>query len=279
MKPLATLPAAVLAWLLFAPAASAAAATAEPAPDPAIDLFVKKCASCHTIGKGDRVGPDLAGAHERRDRAWLARFIEVPSAMLDTDAVARDLVVKFKGTRMPDLGLSAEQARSLVDLVARCSASPCDLAPAFKPVTAAVPDDAVRGRLLYLGTEPLSGGGPACLSCHTVRGAGGGVGGGLLAKDLTNVFARLGDEALGAALANPAFPLMANIYADKPDEAFALRAFLYEANRATAPDDDSVNPLLFGTIGAGAVLLVLNAAWSRRLRGVRSSIAHGRRSR
>jgi hypothetical protein len=39
------------------------------------ELFSRQCSSCHTIGKGDLVGPDLNGVTGRRDRAWLARFI------------------------------------------------------------------------------------------------------------------------------------------------------------------------------------------------------------
>ncbi len=34
-------------------------------------LFATKCISCHTIGHGDRVGPDLLGVTHARDRAWL----------------------------------------------------------------------------------------------------------------------------------------------------------------------------------------------------------------
>src|SRR6267378_583028 len=45
---------------------------------PSQSLFKKLCAPCHTIGVGDRVGPDLRGATERRQRAWLTRFIRTP---------------------------------------------------------------------------------------------------------------------------------------------------------------------------------------------------------
>src|SRR5215510_2642810 len=34
-------------------------------------LFRKICAPCHTIGVGDRVGPDLRGITRRRDHVWL----------------------------------------------------------------------------------------------------------------------------------------------------------------------------------------------------------------
>ena len=95
-----------------------------------------------------------------------------------------------------------------------------------------------------------------------------------LAADLTHVFARLGDEGLDAALKNPAFPLMNKIFADHPletDEAFVLRAFLYEANRRGETTDSNASLPLFGVLGTVVVLVLLNAFWSRRLRGVMAS--------
>src|SRR5262247_2965138 len=41
-------------------------------------LFQSRCGACHTIGQGDRVGPDLAGVTTRRDRTWLARYLAEP---------------------------------------------------------------------------------------------------------------------------------------------------------------------------------------------------------
>ncbi len=40
---------------------------------PGQTLFIKTCASCHTVGKGDRVGPDLASLSARRSRDWTVR--------------------------------------------------------------------------------------------------------------------------------------------------------------------------------------------------------------
>src|SRR5262245_56003459 len=37
-------------------------------------LYTKICAPCHTIGVGDRVGPDLRGVTQRRDRGWFPDF-------------------------------------------------------------------------------------------------------------------------------------------------------------------------------------------------------------
>ncbi len=255
-------------------AAQAPAAEAKP-QDPMEALFGRKCASCHTVGKGKRVGPDLKNAHQRRDAAWLKRFIQTPSSMLDSDPDARAMVKEYNNVRMPDLGLSDEEATAMVEIIERCSTQTCNLSPAFTPVTKAVQADFDAGEALFLGHTRLENGAPPCVACHTVQGVGGFIPGGELAKDLTNVFARLGDEGLDAALRNPAFPLMNKVFTDHPlaeTEVFALRAFLYDANRREPVAGDSLSLLLVGILGALLALALLNAAWSRRLRGVRKPL-------
>src|SRR5215469_6174695 len=63
---------------------------------PGQSLFKKICAPCHTIGVGDRVGPDLRGVTDRRERAWLESYIMHPDlARAGNDPVAVALVAKF----------------------------------------------------------------------------------------------------------------------------------------------------------------------------------------
>ena len=45
-------------------------------------LFATRCAPCHTIGNGVKIGPDLQGVTSVRDRSWLLRFIQKPDVML-----------------------------------------------------------------------------------------------------------------------------------------------------------------------------------------------------
>lgn len=260
-------------------AAGAAAPATKPADlpqSPTEDLFARKCGSCHTVGKGKRVGPDLKDAHKRRSRAWLEGFVRTPSAMLDNDADARNLLTEFGGVRMPDLGLTPPEAKGLVDLLVRCSSEPCNLAGKFTAATVATAQDVARGRALFTGSQPLKSGGAPCLSCHVVRGQTGPVPGGLLGKDLTHVFARIGDEGLDAALANPAYPLMNRVFKDHPldpAEVFALRAFLYKANLGSEPAaEDALSLGLFAGLLSAGVLFGLNAAWARRLKGVRKPL-------
>jgi protein SCO1 len=48
---------------------------------PGRQTFRRFCAPCHTVGVGDRVGPDLRGVSERREHEWLKRFIMDPLAV------------------------------------------------------------------------------------------------------------------------------------------------------------------------------------------------------
>ena len=82
---------------------------------PGQSLFKKICAPCHTIGVGDRVGPDLRGVTERRDHAWLADFIMHPDkAREHRDPIAMSLVAKFPGVHMPALGVADADASDLI---------------------------------------------------------------------------------------------------------------------------------------------------------------------
>jgi len=81
-------------------------------------LFVRLCAGCHTVGKGDKVGPDLNGVTDRHGRAWISNYIRDPEKMLaqkDPDALA--LVAKYPNVRMPKMGLSENDAADLLSYV------------------------------------------------------------------------------------------------------------------------------------------------------------------
>ncbi len=75
------------------------------------------CAACHTIGGGDRSGPDLAGVHERRERDWLVRWIDDPAGMAVDDPLGRQILAEWKDVLMPDFGLTREQIEDVLDYI------------------------------------------------------------------------------------------------------------------------------------------------------------------
>lgn len=82
-------------------------------------LFASKCSACHTVGKGDRIGPDLAGVTDRREQAWLARYISAPDEVLASgDPIASALYNKYRKIGMPNLRLGASDVSDLLTYLA-----------------------------------------------------------------------------------------------------------------------------------------------------------------
>ncbi len=78
-------------------------------------LFAKTCSACHTVGEGQRVGPDLRDVAARRTRDWLMRYIATPDRLrAEKDPIALGLAREFKTARMPNLGLSANDASDII---------------------------------------------------------------------------------------------------------------------------------------------------------------------
>lgn len=137
-------PAAFLAAVLLPAAAFGAGAPAKPSPFlRSAALFQSKCSKCHSIGKGDRVGPDLKGAAGRHSHEWLEGFIAKPSDYFGRDPEAKKLVERFNGVRMDDLGLSPQEVDGLIDYLELASAGPVGGAEA----EAAPAEDAPEARV------------------------------------------------------------------------------------------------------------------------------------
>jgi protein SCO1 len=82
-------------------------------------LFSKECAACHTIGHGDKIGPDLQGITNVRDGAWLRRFIHEPDKMIaEKDPIAVELFAKYKEVRMPNLRVGEDDMNALMNFLA-----------------------------------------------------------------------------------------------------------------------------------------------------------------
>jgi cytochrome c551/c552 len=83
------------------------------------DYFRQNCASCHTIGGGRLTGPDLKDVGQRKDRAWLAQWLQNPKALIDAgDPYANKMLQDSRGVVMPAVGgMNPTIANSLLDLI------------------------------------------------------------------------------------------------------------------------------------------------------------------
>ena len=78
-------------------------------------LFRSNCEACHSVGSEDGIGPGLLGVTERRDRAWLARWIKTPDKLLaEKDSIATDLYNRYNKLLMPNLKLSDADVEALI---------------------------------------------------------------------------------------------------------------------------------------------------------------------
>ena len=200
----------LLSGVLLASLFYQAAAAANPQTvDDGRAIFDLKCKACHTVGGGDLVGPDLDGVTERRDLAWLTRFIHEPDVVIaEGDPIATELLAKYNNVAMPNLALSEAEVESLLAYF--------NSGEINAPVAVDLPPgDNRRGEALFTGGHSLQNGGTPCMSCHSVGGVAA-LGGGNLGPDLTKVYSRLGEAGLGSSLQNIAFPTMLNVYINKP---------------------------------------------------------------
>ena len=87
-------------------------------------LFATRCAACHTIGNGDKIGPDLLGVTSVRDLNWLRRTITEPDKLIaEKDPIAIGLFKKYKEIRMPRLSLPEADVDTLIEFMKKQTAS------------------------------------------------------------------------------------------------------------------------------------------------------------
>ena len=234
------------------------------------EIFQTSCSVCHTIGGGRLVGPDLQGVGDRRSEEWIIRFVQHSQQLVaagDPDAVA--IFNEFNQIPMPDQPLSDEQIRAIIAYTgAGTSAAPAQPAA----VQEATEEQVLLGQNLFQGTTRFVNGGPTCNSCHEVTNDAV-IGGGVLARELTTVFSRLGGPGVRAILGSPPFPVMQRAYEGKPltdEEVAGLVGFLQRADAEQAlhqPRDYGPKLLGAGVLGTAILMGLYSLAWGKRKRG------------
>ena len=240
-------------------------------------LFGQSCVACHTLGQGDRVGPDLKDVVEKRDRDWLIRWLLAPDQLLaEGDPLAVELLQQYNNVPMPNLRLTQDQVANLIAYmqgVAEPAPPPQQQSPPAQAVLSS--GDPAAGMHLFTGSIAFQNGGPTCMACHSIVG-NGALGGGTLGPDLTKVHSRYG-EGLLAVLKSLPFPTMQGVFTNKPlteDEVAHLYAYFVLTDQI-APQPVSFN---FVWIGLGTFILLsllCHLIWSKRLMGVRKPLLRG----
>ena len=236
-------------------------------------IFKANCGACHKLGRR-LVGPDLLGVTDKRNEEWLLKFIKSSQSMItagDPDAVA--IFNEFNELLMTDnLDMSVADIKTVLAFIKEETdkAGPAVGNTADIIVYEYSEEDIEAGLRLYSGENRFNENGPSCLSCHHINN-NELISGGLIAKDLTNVYQRMGHVGLAGILGAPPFPAMATAYKNSAldsVEIFQLTAFLKHANEVS-PDQEVKSGDNFFILGGGGGLLVLliiiSLLWHKRL--------------
>ena len=190
--------------------------------DPGADAFQRGiCHACHTIGGGRLVGPDLAGVESRRSGDWLTSFIRSSQTLIDSgDADAVAIFEEYGQVEMPDAPVSDADMQLILAYIAAqnpaaTSSEAIPVAETRPAVAAPTEKQIALGQDLFQGLTRFENGGPTCNACHDIAGDAV-IAGGILARELTDVFPRMGGAGVQAILGQPPFPVMEAAYSSQP---------------------------------------------------------------
>jgi len=246
-----------------------AAALSVAHADPGKDLFDKQCASCHTIGGGDSGGPDLKGVADKRPEEWLESVIIEPDKLTAAkDPIQLELIKKY-GYEMPNLGISHDDALKIIAWLRGGSgaADQTGALPADEHANVVVtPELVARGKALFTGQMPFAKGGAPCTACHRINSPGI-AGGNMSIANLSDSYAKMGERGMKGALKSLKFPVMQNIYRDRPltdDEITALIAFYKDGSSSKSVTAATLFPI--GGVGVFIVFIAGMIFYKRRTR-------------
>lgn len=230
-------------------------------------LFSQKCVSCHTIGRGKLIGPDLSNVHKKRTEDWIIKFIQSSQNVIKSgDSTAVAVFNQYNQTVMPDQKLSVNEIKSILYYIRTNSADPNN--PNQKTpnqifdATAITAVDIESGKNIFDGTTKLTNRGPSCITCHNIANPIIS-NGGLLAKDLTAAFTRMGAQGIDGILRNSPFPAMMDAFSLNKltdQEIKDLLAFLYYVDKKGTmqiPIIERESTLLLGVVVISNISLVI----------------------
>jgi mono/diheme cytochrome c family protein len=97
--------------------------------------FKQVCASCHGIGRGRLVGPDLINVQQRISQDWFLKFVKSSQSVIKSgDKYADSLFRAYNQVVMPDQPtLSDDQIKNIIAYIESKSAAPVTGNPVTTP--------------------------------------------------------------------------------------------------------------------------------------------------
>lgn len=230
--------------------------------------FKESCSSCHTIGRGKLVGPDLANVEKRRPLDWILKFVKSSQTVVHSgDKYADSLFKAFNQMIMPDHPtFTDDQIKGILAYISAQGSAPATITTG----AIALKGNSNRGRDLFDGKLRFTNRGAACNSCHNVD-MKGFISGGALGKDLTHVITRLSAPGVAGIVSGLPFPQMKATYGTRlvTDQEIAdITAFLTAADKPVPPKTFTSNVgnylLVWGAAGFVILLILFSLFWMKR---------------
>lgn len=245
-------------------------------------LFQTKCASCHTVGKGQLVGPDLVTVKNWESDKLSAAVSRMQSMAGPLSQEEIDTLTNFlKTSNSPEA-----DPISAVDQKKDVSSSDSDKLDDTESKTGSLEniqgeetssDGKVRqaligtleeGEKLFTGQKAFVNGGMSCLACHSSSDGHGALG-----PSLTKIGDKMNEAALVTACRLTPYKVMKAAYEKHPiidQEAADLAKYLVSTKSKIRAESQPFVPYGF----AGALVLVLSIAigYHKRNSGVHSKL-------
>jgi len=239
--------------------------------DKPAELFQKNCSICHLISTERLIGPGLAGVTQRRDKAWITKFIRSSKTLIESgDKTAVQLFNDNNKIPMPEhMFLSDADISGLISYIENYKE------PVKKVLTADASKkdgftlhEIQRGERMFYGQIPFEKGTINCVSCHnTVRTdtlnwnpSAYDIARAWLEKDGTNLY---------EVLANPTSQKMKEDHIQlNEQEIYLISAFLSEVGKTGLVKEKTfpLRLLLFLVFGVLMALALIDLIFTHRVR-------------
>lgn len=126
------------------------------------EIFRANCATCHSVGKGKLVGPDLKNVEQRFESKWLTKWIRSSQALVNAnDPKAVEIFNANNKIPMPDFAqLNDEEIKSLLEYIKTESEIVVEVAKAPSPdsevKSEANPKNAPSEFIAFFRNNPVS---------------------------------------------------------------------------------------------------------------------------
>lgn len=231
-------------------------------------LFQSKCAGCHSIGKGQVVGPDLAAG-----KSWTESNLEAGIKRMEASVgalSATDVANLMEFLKNPEsTASSAPEAGSNNSDTKASAAEPARSATAVNEPMSIKSGSALNGQKLFDGRMSFQNGGMSCNACHSLDGSGTS-----MAKDLGGIAERMSEPALLAACQQTPFKVMKTAYAKHPlteQEALDLVKY-FQSIKGQKQAAEKLPVSLCGLAGSVLILLLVAFGYRNRNTGVRKKL-------